>query len=235
MDRTRGQAILITGATGGIGQAMAEALHAAGASVALTGRHAHRLTELAARLGDVPAIAADLTDEAQAAAAVGEAREKLGRLDTLINLAGMSIPGPIAEMSVDDYAAVMNANVRSAFLANKHFLKCVDPEAGGLIVSVSSVAGHQANGTAPVYCAAKAALNMMHQGLALQVKQANVRVSLVSPGAVASPFWGDRQVPHDKFMTPDEVAEVIAFVVNLPSSVVLDDVVFRPWALVRGG
>lgn len=235
MDRLSRRAVLVTGATGGIGRATAAALLAGGARVAVTGRDADRLAEVALELGGVPAMPADLTDDPQVAAVVAEARDRLGRLDTLVNLAGMSIPAPIAEMSVDDYAEVMDVNVRSAFLANKHFLGCVDPDAGGLIVSVSSVAGREPNATAPVYCAAKAALNMLHQGLALQVAKANVRVSLVSPGAVTSGFWGDRQVPHDKFLTPAEVAEVIAFVVNLPSSVVLDDVVLRPWALVRGG
>ncbi|MEO0965226.1 MAG: SDR family oxidoreductase [Planctomycetota bacterium] len=234
MYRLDGQRVLVTGVTGGIGRAVAETLKSAGAELVISGRDKTKLAAGAEALGGVPAVSADLTDEAQVASLMDEAGAALGGIDTLVNVPGLSIPAPIAEMALEDFAKVMDANVTSVFLASKHFVQAADPDKGGLIISVSSVAGKNANPNAPVYCAAKAAMNMLSSGLAMQVKKANVKVSVVSPGAVTTPgFWGDRPVPHEKFLKPEEVAEVVAFVANLPANVVLHDVVFEPWAMYR--
>lgn len=235
MNRLTDRVVLVTGVTGGIGRAVAEAMTEAGVKLAISGRDETKLAAARAALGDgVLAVPADLTHEPQVAALLASVKDRFGSIDALVNVPGMSIPAPIAEMSVDDFQAVMDVNVKSVFLASKHFVQSAEPERGGLIVSVSSVAGKTANPNAPIYCTAKAAMNMLSQGLAMQVKRANVKVSVVSPGAVTTPgFWGDRPVPHDKFLTPAEVAEVVMFVANLPANVVLHDMVFEPWAMFK--
>jgi len=231
MERLTDHVVLVTGATGGIGGAIARRLHEAGAKVALSARNEAKLDALRDELGgEAFAVAADVTDEAQVVAAITAAKQRFGRIDTLINVPGLSVPAKLAEMSVDDFARTFDVNVKGMFLCAKHFVQQADPARGGLIVSISSVAGKAANPNAPAYCAAKAAMNMLSQGLALQTKQANIRVSVVSPGAVSTTgFWGDRPVPHEKFLQPDDVAGVVTYVVGLPEHIVVHDVVFEPW------
>ncbi|MFA9480325.1 SDR family oxidoreductase [Phycisphaerales bacterium AB-hyl4] len=235
MNRLKDQVIFVTGATGGIGGAVARQLAEAGAKLAISGRDKAKLDALCKDLGgDVFVAPADVTDEAAVSAALAAARQHFGRLDTLVNVPGMSVPAKLAEMNVDDFQRTFDVNVKGMFLCSKHFLAHTDKARGGLIVSISSVAGKSANPNAPAYCAAKAAMNMLSNGFALQTKEANVRVTLVSPGAVSTPgFWGDRPVPHDKFLQPEDVAEVVSFVVGLPEHIVMHDVVFEPWYFFR--
>ncbi len=235
MDRLKDQVVLVTGTTGGIGEATARQLAAAGAKVAISGRDKARLDKLRADMGgDVFAVVADVTDETSVSQAIAAVAEHFGHIDTLVNVPGLSVPAKLAEMNVDDFDRIFDVNVKGMFLCSKHFVQQVDADRGGLVVSISSVAGRTANPNAPAYCAAKAAMNMLSAGLSLQCKQANVRVSIVSPGAVSTKgFWGDRPVPHEKFLQPDDVAEVVRFVVAQPSHVVMHDVVFEPWEFYR--
>lgn len=234
-DNIKDKVILLPGATGGIGAATARQLAAAGAKLVLLGRDSTKVNALRDQIGgDAIALTADITDEAAVSNAVTQAKGHFGHIDVLINMPGLSRPAKLWEMDVDDFDLTFNVNVKGMFLCSKHFVKQVDPQRGGLIVSISSEAGKQANPNAPAYCAAKAAMNMLSAGLAMQTKEANVRVSIVSPGAVTTPgFWRDRKVPHEKFLKPEDVANVITFVVGLPAHVVLHDVYFEPWEMFR--
>lgn len=237
-DRLKDQVCIVTGATGGIGGAIADALAARGAKLVLAGRSEEKLSAFAKTLkpgGAAPvSVAGDLTRESDAEALIKAAVDAFGRVDTLFNVPGLSVPGPIADTSLDDFQRMIDVNVKSAFLCSKHFLKAVDPERGGLIVNVSSVAGKAANPNAPLYCMAKAALNMLGSGTALQAKAVNVRVSTLSPGATTTPgFWGDRKVPHEKFLKPAEVADVAVYIAGLPATTVVHDVVFEPFAMFK--
>lgn len=235
MNHLKNKVCFVTGATGGIGEATARALHHAGAKIAISGRDRAKLDALKKELGqDVLVAPADVTDEPAVEAAIQSAVDHFGHIDTLINVPGLSVPGPLTDMKLADFQRTFDVNVTGMFLCSRHFVKRVDANRGGLIVSISSVAGRGANPNAPVYCAAKAAMNMLSAGLAMQTKQANVRVSIVSPGAVSTPgFWGDRPVPHEKFLKPHDVAEVVAFVVGQPAHVVMHDVVFEPWEFFK--
>ena len=235
MNRIQEQVIMITGATGGIGSEIARKLAASGAKIALSGRDEKKLAALQSELGDHSfAVTADVTDEASVKKAMVSVRERLGHIDTLINVPGLSVPAKLAEMSVEDFELIFDVNVKGMFLCSKYFLQQVDSQKGGLIVSISSVAGKAANPNAPAYCAAKAAMNMLSDGLLMQYKQANVRTSLISPGAVSTKgFWGDRPVPHEKFLKPQDVAEIVSFVVGLPEHILMQDVVFQPWEMFK--
>jgi NADP-dependent 3-hydroxy acid dehydrogenase YdfG len=235
MQRIKDQVVFINGATGGIGAATARHLASHGAKLAISGRDPAKLRALSAGLGvEVCVVPADVTDEAQVSVAMDAAAQHYGRLDTLVNVPGVSVPARIADMATTDFDRIMDVNVKGMFFSAKHFLRQMHADRGGLIVSISSVAGKSANPNAPVYCAAKAAMNMLAAGLALQTRQSNVRVTLISPGAVSTPgFWGDRPVPHEKFLKPDDVAEVVAFVMNLSPHIVMHDVVFEPWEFFK--
>ena len=226
--------VLITGATGGMGDAISRRLAQQGARLALTGRDSAKLQALADDTGAGFAETLEVTDEAQVERAFDRARETLGGIDVLINLPGISTPGQIEQMTTDAYDQVIDVNVKGAFLMCKHFMARVDPERGGQILLTGSMAGKRANANAPVYCAAKAGLGMFAQGLALQGKEKQVRVTLMSPGPTDTDgFWGDRPVPRDKFLRPGDIASVVQFLLALPPTVVVHEIAFEPFEFFR--
>lgn len=223
--------IAITGATGGIGYAIAAMLAREGALLAITGRDSekrlHLEKELAAFGTKVFSCVMDTIVESSVEEFFTKTRQHYGRLDALIHVPGLSIPGVISKSSVSDLETMLDVNVKGFFLAAKHFTIQADPAVGGNIIVISSVASLKANPTAPGYCAAKAAESMLAHGLALQVKESKIRVTCVNPGAVDTPFWGTRAVPREKFMQAEDVAEVVRFILRMPSRVVMHDITFE--------
>jgi NADP-dependent 3-hydroxy acid dehydrogenase YdfG len=225
--------IVITGAGGGFGRALLEKIAPQGARLALADHAADSLAELAdqaRKLGaaDVITAAVDITNEAAVSAFFAAVKEKFGRADVLLNLPGMSIASPVADMPVDSYDKIIDVNLKGLFLAAKHFIPLTDPAQNPLITFISSQAATRPNPNAPVYCAAKAAVSVFGQGLALQVMKQNIRVTAIKPGPVNTVgFWGDRPVPREKFMQAADVAEIINFVLTLPSHLVMHEVSFE--------
>ncbi|MDI4647779.1 SDR family oxidoreductase [Cohnella hashimotonis] len=237
MNPLQGRTVAIVGAGGGIGQATARALAAQGASLALGSRGEPALRELTETLAASGASAAyrtvDVTKEAEVRSFFAWAQEAFGELDVLVNAAGLSIPAQLSEMPEEDYSRTFDVNVKGSFLCAKHFIPCVDRERGGLIVHTGSMAAKRANAGAPLYCSAKAAVNMLSQGLALQLIERRIRVTTVNPGATDTQFWGDRQVPRDKFMTAADVADVIACVVAMSPRIVVHEINFESFAFFK--
>ncbi len=228
MGSLSGRRIAITGATGGIGQELARALHDRGAALALTGRREAVLRELAGTMrGGAPVIiqAADITREDEVIGVLQRAADELGGVDVLINLAGFSQPTVLAETTLADFDALMAANLTGTFLASKHFLAGTGSDR--LIVNMASIAGIRANATAPLYCTAKAAVRMFSEGLALQAAELGVRVCRISPGAVATEFWGDRPVDKSAMLTAQDVVRALLFVIEAPAYLVVRDLVFE--------
>ncbi|MEN6407391.1 MAG: SDR family oxidoreductase [Thermoguttaceae bacterium] len=233
----RGMSFVITGAAGGMGRAIAPKLAAEGASLTLADRDPALLERLQ---GDLKPYAAqvltqvvDVTDEPSVRSLFEAAKAKFGGVDVLLNLAGLSIAGQIAEMPVEEYDRIMDVNLKAAFLCSKHFLSIADPQRDGLIVNIASVAAKHANANAPMYCTAKAAVAMFSEGLALHAKQKNVRVTTLLPGATDTPFWGDRKVPREKFMQADDIVSAIQFVLSLPPHVVVHELVFESFEFFK--
>lgn len=223
--------IVVTGAAGGIGSALARRLHDAGATLALTSRSAARLDALVAGLGEdrVWAQPADLAVEEDVARFYGGVAENLGSLTAVVNLAGGSVTGTIAETSVADYEQIWHANVTSAFLSSKHAVGLLSEESHPQVVNVGSVAGMRPNPVAPLYCTAKAALEMFTYSFALQVKEKGVRVTALSPGGTDTAFWGDRPVDRSTLMSPETVVDAIVFALSVPTSVQVTSLVIEPF------
>lgn len=233
----RNLTVAVLGATGDMGRAIAKALAGDGARLAISGRNPEKLdvlkTELEGEGAAVFAEVVDVTEEAAVARFFQQAQEALGRIEVLVYTPGLSVPGKIPDMEGADVQRMLRVNVEGAFFAAKHFVGQVDPETGGLAILLSSVAAKRANPNAPIYCASKAALAMMADGLALQAATRNVRVTTLSPGAADTQFWGNRTVPREKFLTVDEIAQVVRFVVQMPSRVVFHDIVFEPFEFFK--
>lgn len=223
--------VLITGASGGIGTETCRLIAEQGAKFVLGSNDAAALNELESSLKakgcQAVSMVLDVTVEEQVKAFVDLAVSSFGGVDILLNFAGLSIPAQITEMEESKYDITMDVNVKGTFLACKHFVPHVNTEKGALILNIASMASKKANPNAPMYCTAKAAVAMLSAGLALQVKDKNIRVTTLNPGAVNSAFWGDRKVPREKFMIPTDVAEVILFILTRESRVVFHDVAFE--------
>lgn len=231
--------IILIGAAGGFGQALTKKLAAGGATLALGDRAGVDLEaqSVAAREGGAGKVWSgniDVTDEASVSAFFAEAKAGLGGGEVLIYLPGLSVASPVVSMAEADYDKIVDVNLKGLFLCAKHFLPLTTPENNPLITFISSQAATRANPNAPVYCAAKAAVSMFGQGLALQVMKENVRVTAIKPGPVNTQgFWGDRPVPREKFMQVEDVANVIDFVVSLPPSLVMHEVSFESFEFFK--
>jgi NADP-dependent 3-hydroxy acid dehydrogenase YdfG len=234
-----GKVALVTGASSGIGEATSIALAAEGAHVALGARRTDRLEDLKAKLGHPSlAIELDVTDETSAADAVQRTVDGLGRLDIVINNAGVMLLGPIVGADTEDWRRMVNTNVLGLMYvthaALPHLL-----ESKGDLVNISSVAGRTARAGAGVYNASKWAVNAFSESLRQEVTSHGVRVSLVEPGAVATELGDHITHPAAKqalqarvaAMRPlqaDDVARAIVYVLTQPPHVAINEVLVRP-------
>ncbi len=221
--------VVITGAGGGMGREIVAQLSAHGVKFALYSKDAASLDELTKALEGsyFLASALDVCDEAAVAAAMKEVKEQLGTPEILLNLAGLSIPAKIWEMELSAFEELMGVNVKGTFLFTKHFAAAVDPALGGQIINIGSMAAKRANGNAPLYCTAKAAVNMLSAGSAIQLKEKNIRVTTLNPGGTDTPFWGDRPVKRENLLKASDVAEVVEFVLTRESRVSFSDIAFE--------
>lgn len=231
MKKLNGEVLVLIGSTSGIGAAILEEIKDESVSLALTSTRKDALEmQVQAEKSRGRAVfgrVVDATDENAVAEFLSQAKSELGKLDVLINLAGLSIPMKVQDLPAEKFQAMMDVNVAGTFYATRHFLNLVDSNNGGQILNFSSVASKRANGNAPLYCASKAAVTMLSQATQINAKDLKVRVTNVCPGAVDSPFWGDRQVPRETFLTTADVAEVVHFLLTRESRVVIRDIEFE--------
>ena len=180
-----GKGALVTGASGGIGAAIARTLHAHGASVALSGTRAERLDELAADLGErTHVVPADLSDPAAVDALPVAAEEALGSLDILINNAGLTRDNLAMRMKDEEWQAVLDVNLTAAFRLSRAVLRGMMKSRWGRIISVTSVVGATGNPGQVNYAASKAGLTGMTKALAQEVASRNITVNCIAPGFI---------------------------------------------------
>lgn len=247
-ERLDGTVALVTGASSGIGAATARALAADGATVAIAARRKDRLEELAKTIdadgGTAFVLEADVTDEAAARDAVQRTVDELGRLDTLVNNAGMMLLGPIENAPVDEWQRMVQINVLGLLYmthaALPHLLAAAesDPRRVADVVNISSVAGRVARSGSGVYNATKWGVNAFSESLRQEVTGRHVRVSLIEPGAVETELSSHnrpeiQETISQRFgeierLQSEDVAEAIAFVVTRPRRTSINEVLVRP-------
>ena len=247
--RLAGTVALVTGASSGIGEATAAALAAEGAALAIAARRRDRLDDLAARIGAngegrVLVLETDVTDEEQARAAVERTAAELGRLDTLVNNAGVMLLGPIVGAPVEEWRRMVELNLLGLLYcthaALPHLLEAAaaKPRQVADIVNVSSVAGRVARLGSGVYNATKFGVGAFSESLRQEGVPIGVRVTLIEPGAVATELAGHNrpevlQTIRSNFegverMSAEDIAESIVFTVTRPRHVVINEVLIRP-------
>ena len=236
-DSNTGRVAVITGASSGIGEATARTLAAAGFRLALLARRADRIDALAGELGaGAIAIPADVTDRDSLVAAAARVRNELGRVDVLVNNAGVMLLGPFVSEQRDDHRRMVEVNVLGAMTATEVFLDQLR-DGGGDLVNVSSVAGRTARPGNAGYAATKWALNGWSESLRQELSP-DVRVIVVEPGIVATEL--PTHITHAETketveqayerlsMTAEDIAEIIAFAVTRPRRVSINEILVRP-------
>jgi NADP-dependent 3-hydroxy acid dehydrogenase YdfG len=247
-ERLDGTAALVTGASSGIGEAAARALAAQGAAVALVARRGDRLHRLAAELGEAGAravpIEADVTVQEQAIGAVEEAVRELGRLDTVINNAGVMLLGPVVGAPTQEWDRMISVNLNGllyvAHAALPHLLKAAEEEPRRVadLVNISSVAGRVARAGSAVYNLTKHGVGAFSEGLRQEVTQRHVRVSLVEPGGTNTELTTHMrpevlEIARKRFegverLEAEDVADAIAYIVTRPRRVAVNEILVRP-------
>lgn len=224
---------VITGASGGMGSTISKMLAKEGARLALTSNDAAAMDALKQELpADAYTEILDITDEAQVAAFFGKVKALFGGADALLNLAGLSIPAQIPEMVEKDYDLTMDVNLKGTFLASKHFAAIARPNAQ--IINIGSMAALRANGNAPLYCTAKAAVNMFGSGLQIQLAKQDIRVTTLNPGGADTPFWGNRKVAREKLLQAADVCDVMRFVLTSDPRIAFHELNFESFAMMKG-
>lgn len=220
-----GKTALVTGASGGIGGAIAEALHKAGATVALSGTREAPLRELAEKLGDrAHVVPANLSDPEAAAALVKQAGEAMGTVDVLVNNAGITHDNLFMRMSDEEWAQVLEVNLTSVFRLSRAVLRGMMKARWGRIVNITSVVGATGNPGQGNYAAAKAGLVGMSKSLAYEVASRGITVNCVAPGfietAMTDKLNDDQkgkilgQIPAGRMGSPDEIAAAVLYLAS---------------------
>ncbi len=225
-----GKVIMITGATGGMGQILCEELAKQGVKLILASRKEETVKAQCEKLrkdyqATVTGCALDVTNEEQVKNFVERAGGTFGKIDALINLAGLSIPGKIAETEEAVYDQVMDVNVKGTYFMSKYFSKFAGEDAH--IINLGSMAARRTNANAPLYCMAKSAVNVLSQGLSLQLAEKGIHVTTLNPGGADTPCWGDRPGKREKLLQAQDVVDVILFVLNSNPRMVIHSVDFE--------
>jgi NADP-dependent 3-hydroxy acid dehydrogenase YdfG len=245
--RLEGTVALVTGASSGIGEAASVALAEEGATVALVARRRDRLEALAGRLGGAGkalVVEADITDPAQAERAVATTVAELGRLDTLVNNAGVMLLGPIVGAPLEEWQRMVTLNVLGLLYcthaALSHLLAAAegDPRSVADVINVSSTAGRVARLNSGVYNATKFGVVAFSESLRQEVTARHVRVSIIEPGATATELAShNRPVVLEEMaknfggielMASEDIADAITYVVTRPRHVAVNEMLIRP-------
>ncbi|WBG92519.1 SDR family oxidoreductase [Pantoea piersonii] len=237
-----GKVIVITGASSGLGECTARHLSALGAILILGARRTERLqtlvTELEKQGGKAIAVATDVTRKEQVEALIKTAVEKFGRVDVLLNNAGLMQQSRLDSLKTDEWDNMIDVNLKGTLYGIAAVLPYMQAQKSGHIINVSSVAGHKVTPAGSVYCATKHAVRAISEGLRSEVKEWNLRTTIISPGAVATELTdhitekeigqGMRDFYKQHAVGPDSFARIVEFALSQPAEVDINEILYRP-------
>ncbi|HEX2841273.1 SDR family oxidoreductase [Hyphomicrobium sp.] len=239
MSSIEGKVIAITGASSGIGEATAKLLAARGAKVVVGARRTDRLKSLVdgivAEGGAAKARAVDVANRQDVRSFIDFARAEFGRVDVIVNNAGVMPLSPMAELKVDEWDRMIDVNIRGVLNGVAAVLPEMKARGSGQIVNVASIGAHVVVPTGAVYCATKYAVWAISEGL--RQENPDLRVTIISPGVVATELGDDISDANAKefltglrkaAFTPDAIARAIAYAVEQPDDVDVNEIIVRP-------
>lgn len=240
MNNIANKVVVIAGASSGLGEALVKRLVQEGAKVVLGARRLDRLQALAQQLG-LPieaAIQTDVTQPDQVKALVEKAVTLHGRIDVMVNNAGLMPHSLLERQKLDDWNAMIDVNLKGVLYGIAAALPHMQAQKSGHIINTSSVAGHKVRPGSAVYAATKTAVRVISEGLRQEVKPYNIRTTIISPGAVESELVesitekdvasGIKQYYDDYAISAVSFASVVAFAISQPDDVDINEILFRP-------
>ena len=237
----RDKVVVITGASSGLGEATARHLASQGACVVLGARREDRIRALAEELsskdGKAIALATDVTDHEQVKRLVEMAVKTYGRVDVMINNAGLMPQSPLERLKIDDWDRMIDVNIKGVLYGIAAALPYMKQQKAGHFINVSSVAGHRVGPGFAVYAATKHAVRALSEGLRQEVKPYNIRTTVISPGAVATELPNSTTEPdvaekvrkaYEIAIPAESFAQAVAFAISQPDDVDINEILFRP-------
>lgn len=228
-----GQVALVTGAGRGIGRAIARALGAAGAHVVAAARSRKEIEtvarEITAAGGHAMALPLDIAQEDHVGAAFAQVREELGRLDVLVNNAGIGRFGPLVDFASADLKQVVAVNLLGTFWCCQQAMRLMIPQRRGYIINISSVVGFKGYPNQAAYTATKHAVMGLTKSLAVEAQPHGIRVSAILPGGVDTGMVGDARPDLDRsiLMRPEDIAQSVMFLLSLSEKAAVDEIYIR--------
>lgn len=227
-----GQVALVTGASRGIGLAIARGLARMGARLGLCARDPGALEQAAGELrrvgADVVAVPADVRRADEIASVVKQIEQSLGPIDTLVNNAGIGYFAPIQEASEANWDAVLDTNLKAVFLLTKAVAPGMIARRGGHVINIASLAGKNSFAGGGMYCASKWGLLGLTQCMAEDLRPHGIRVSAVCPGSVATDFSPHTGRDTSKMLQPEDVAHAVETILTQAPQSFISEVVLRP-------
>jgi NADP-dependent 3-hydroxy acid dehydrogenase YdfG len=239
-ERIQDKVVVITGASSGLGEAAARRLAHDGAKLVLGARRLDKLQALARELslGDKGPVQTDVTDPVQVKRLVEHAVRVHGRVDVIINNAGLMPHSPLERGKIDDWNRTIDVNLKGVLYGIAAVLPHMTAQGSGHIINVSSVAGHVVRPGSAVYAATKIAVRVISEGLRQEVKPYNIRTTVISPGAVATELPDSITEPdvakaiHEFYrqyaISAESFANMVAFAISQPEDVDINEILFRP-------
>jgi len=227
------QIAVVTGAGRGIGRAIAEALAKAGAQVFVAARSESQLADVVQAIRDAggaaTAVACDVSQESDIQHLFAQVQQQAGRVDILINNAGIGIFGPLAEMSSADFDTVMNVNARGTFLCSREAMRMMINRKSGYIINIASVTGFKGYANQSAYAASKHAVIGITKSLSLEAQKHGIRVAVVLPGGVDTDMIGDARpdLNRAELMAPEDIVESVMYLLNLSPRASVDQIYIR--------
>ncbi|WOD14138.1 SDR family oxidoreductase [Paraburkholderia kirstenboschensis] len=238
-DNINGKVVVITGASSGLGEETARHLARLGAKLVLGARRVDRLRQLAGEInaGEESAIETDVTQRAEVQRLVDHAVQKYGRIDVMLNNAGLMPSSMLERLHVDEWDRMIDVNIKGVLYGIAAALPQMIKQKSGHIINVSSVAGHKVGPGGTVYAATKHAVRAISEGLRQEVKPYNIRTTIISPGAVATELTqtitdpdvaaGMSQV-YQQAIPADAFARAVVYAISQPAEVDINEILFRP-------
>jgi NADP-dependent 3-hydroxy acid dehydrogenase YdfG len=241
-DHISGKVVVITGASSGMGEATARDLASKGGKVVLGARRADRLEAIVQDLrdqgGQAIAVATDVAKREDVQTLVDTAKETYGRVDVIFNNAGLMPLSPLESLRIDEWDRMIDVNIKGTLYGIAAALPYMKAQKSGHVINVSSVYGHKVVATGAVYCATKHAVRAISEGLRQEVKDYNIRVTTISPGAVKTeltdhitePGLADdvKDVVSEIGVPASTMASMVAFALSQPDDVDVNEILFRP-------
>jgi len=227
-----GKVALVTGASRGIGLAIAKGLAAIGAKISICARDSGKLVAAAADLErhgiTVLAVPADVSRAADIAPLIQKTEQSLGSIEILVNNAGIGVFGPVQEAAEKDWDAVLDTNLKSVFLLTRAVAPGMISRRSGHIVNIASLAGKNAFAGGSLYCASKWGLLGLSECMAEDLRPFGIRVSAICPGSVATEFSPPSKKDPRKMLQPEDVAHAVAMIVTQAPQSFISEVLLRP-------